>query len=49
MQTRKKKKKKKKKKEKQDQKETKTKTHKQSKLFIKNPETLKWISGKRTK
>ena len=37
------------KKEKQDQKETKTKKHKQSKIFRKNPETVKWISGKRTK
>ena len=42
-------KKKKKKKKRQDQKETKTKTHKQLKIFRKNPEAVKWISGKRTK
>ena len=31
----------------QDQKETKTKTHKRSKIFRKNPEAIKWISGMR--
>ena len=41
-------KKKKKQKKKQDQIETKTKTHKRSKIFRKNPEAVKWISGKRT-
>ena len=34
--------------QKKDQKETKTNTHKRSKIFRKNPEAVKWISGKQT-
>ena len=36
-------------KKKKKKKKTKTKTHKQSKIFRKNSEAVKWISRKRTK
>ena len=39
---------KKKKKKSKTKKETKTKMHKLSNIFRKNPEAVKWISGKRT-
>ena len=42
------KKKKKKKKKNKTKKKQRQKTHKRSKMFRKNPEAVKWISGKRT-